>query len=132
MDLKLTFYPIYLRYKVCTSAYGNQTLSRQEDKRFPSGKFSYSWERNGPQASRSAFLAFGLFRAICCSALSARLAFFALCYRAIACFLRLSFAHFACLAPDGYTAQSCFHNGLSVLLCSDGESELPPPIPPRL
>ena len=56
---------------------GNQTLSRQEDQRFPSGKFSYSWERDGPQASRSAFLAFGLFRAICCSALSARLAFFA-------------------------------------------------------
>ncbi|KAI3767398.1 hypothetical protein L2E82_17497 [Cichorium intybus] len=46
---------------------GNQTLSRQEDKRFPSGKFHYSWERNGPQASRSAFLVFGLFRAICCS-----------------------------------------------------------------
>ncbi|KAI3668833.1 hypothetical protein L1987_88127 [Smallanthus sonchifolius] len=46
---------------------GNKTLSRQEDKRFPSGEFHYSWERNGPQASRSAFLVFGLFRAICCS-----------------------------------------------------------------
>lgn len=46
---------------------GNKTLSRQEDQRFPSGKFHYSWERNGPQASRSAFLVFGLFSAICCS-----------------------------------------------------------------
>lgn len=63
---------------------GNKTLSRQEDKRFPSGKFHYSWERNGPHRA----LPFLYLDSLALyAALSARLAFFALCYRAIAGFL---------------------------------------------
>ena len=52
MDFKLTFYPIYLRYDIrvalplMVTELGNKSISRQEDPKFPSGKFSYSWEGN--------------------------------------------------------------------------------------
>lgn len=34
----------------------NQTLSRQEDPTFPSGKFSYSWVGNGPSLTNPLLL----------------------------------------------------------------------------
>lgn len=63
---------------------GNQTLSRQEDQRFPSGS-AIVGKGTDHKLRALPFLHLDSFALY--AALSARLAFFAVCYRAIACFL---------------------------------------------